>query len=318
MKADLSNAINHLSDKSIQYKIVLPTDGYDQNKTIYYSKDVVYYETKATKQDSAESEPYIQTTGTGYLLKDGKEIPFEVDKDGNVKATSIGTSTSSLSNRYFDWKLSYNVLKKNNDNTYSFKDNVIKIEEAIPTGGYFSLAKYETIKLSLDKNKYISSISYDYEDEDEGLLGNEKVEIKYDEEGSIESSLLAKIKALEEGKAKTNWQEDMPNLYITMTASYYCNFPKEDVDALPYIYIKEISGKWNYFYSDGVLALNSFAFMSDNKNTSYAEEFKKKFEDDPTWVSKQINGVNYYVHGKLKVLVGSTLNDLMKISLDSE
>lgn len=314
MKTDWQKALTHLADKTIQYKIVLPKNLNGEDRTIYYSPSVVYYETKTTRQDSAESDPYIVTTGKGYALKNGKEIPFDVDKDGNVKASATGENATDLKKRYFDWKLSYNVLKKNKDNTYSFKPNVIDIDQAIPTGDNFSYATYDSIKLSLDSNQYLSNISYDYKDSTGNISGSETLSIKYDNDAALPSKVSEGVKNLEEAAAKTNWAEDMPSLYDQMTNASYFGFNKEDVDALPYIYIKEISGHWHYFYSEGVLTLNSYQFMGDSKSTTYAQEFKAKFDADKSWSVKELDGVRYYIHGQLKVQLGDTLDTLMKIS----
>ena len=247
---------------------------YDINE-IYVTEDTVLIH---------ERKLGVLSSINGWHKKEGKIIPFVIQKDKQNNYSIIATKPSEIGelSSYIPWNVSENVFELDDANNIIVRNNVINIHQYMYVGPYAPSMVMSSLKMQLNDQGRIDKITYDCDNVTS--YSYEQVDIDYDNY-DLPNEYQELLSSLEEFKTPASWKEESSLIYERIV--YFLG--EENAHQLPYLYDEKNFGirsasviddvntnkpKYLHIYTSVLSLPNDYNFY----NSTFVEGYKVLLE----------------------------------------
>lgn len=293
-----ADAFSNLTSGSLSYKAVATNDLYAEgNKmTTIVNPDLVYFE------DTIVSAFGNSLSQTGYYKTAQGWTKFKIE---NGAAVALNRPSPALQFKemiglnLYDYSFNYNKEKTELSPVPYLKNASKYIPYKLAEEGEVS---DHTIRMKASDNR-ISEITYDVSSQ--GYFGKETVQFTYAPQGqttAVDPNVMTLLENMPlDFKEPTNWKEENESIYNNLVKLYG---DAQIADAVPYLYVPELSGYWDGYFSGTTVMLFADGASYDSKK--FYDEFTKKLADLGFQIGKDEFDNDIYYKGNIGVLTGPT------------
>ena len=219
--------------------------GYDVSEKAAMPSSYDYNEVYVTDKTVLIRKQFLSVLflGSGWTIKNGKVIPFVLSFDSTGKVNGIISRQAPEENdalkSHIPWNASPNVYTLNEEkNAIILRPDVISPHRNIYVGLYAASMRTSTLKMDLNEQKQITTISYSLDNVTQAS-SKEQVDFTY-ENVQIPADIQKLIdEELKEFVTPTSWKDENPNIYKRLL-DFFKN--EETIKEIPYYYDEACHG----------------------------------------------------------------------------